>query len=133
MWGIAKVIPHHVTVYWLSTYLCFGLFLAGTLCAALGVLAFRRAGTTVDPRVPEQSAILVTSGIYRVSRNPMYLGFLCMLCGWAACLGSVFSLVGVVLFVLYMNRFQIATEERYMQEKFGAVYLRYKTQVRRWL
>jgi|SRR5690554_3463379 len=133
MWAVANPVPTSNAVHGAAFYLSVGLLLAGVICAALGVIAFRQAGTTVDPRVPEQSAHLVTTGIYQVSRNPMYLGFLLMLCAWAVLLSSLLSAAFIVVFVLYMNRFQIIPEERFMQEKFGAVYAQYKTQVRRWL
>ncbi len=109
------------------------LALLGAVIAVLGVWEFRSAGTTVDPRIPEQSASLVVRGVYRFSRNPMYLGFLLLLCAWAVFLSSLAALVMLPVFVLYMNRFQIAPEERYMREKFAETYAAYQARVRRWL
>ncbi|MBZ9613176.1 methyltransferase family protein [Rheinheimera maricola] len=105
----------------------------GIAVALSGVLAFRRANTTVDPRVPEQSSSLVIRGIYRYSRNPMYLGFLLLLTAWAFYLSSAAALALLPLFVWYMNRFQIAPEERHLLQKFGNEYQAYTQQVRRWL
>lgn len=111
-----------------------GMFAGAGIAVALsGVLAFRRAKTTVDPRVPQQSSSLVIRGIYRYSRNPMYVGFLLLLMAWAFYLTSAAALALLPLFVLYMNRFQIAPEERHLLRKFGAEYQAYLTQVRRWL
>ncbi|HEX5792793.1 MAG TPA: isoprenylcysteine carboxylmethyltransferase family protein, partial [Rheinheimera sp.] len=97
-----------------------GIFAGAGIAVALsGVLAFRRANTTVDPRVPQQSSSLVIRGIYRYSRNPMYVGFLLLLMAWAFYLMSEAALALLPLFVLYMNRFQIAPEERFLLQKFG--------------
>lgn len=111
------------------------LFLAstGVAFALLGVLEFWSAGTTVDPRVPDQSASLVTGGVYRISRNPMYAGFLLMLVGWGVFLGNIAGFLLLPVFVMYMNRFQIAPEERHMREMFGEEYLHYEAAVRRWI
>lgn len=106
---------------------------AGAIIAVLGVVEFRRVGTTVDPRVPDQSANLVVSGVYRLSRNPMYLGFLLVLVAWGLFLGSIISLLLIPAFVLSMNYFQIFPEERFMREKFGDSYETYVTKVRRWI
>jgi len=114
-------------------WLALSFLLFGVVVALLGVLTFRRANTTVDPRYPEKSASLVVSGIYRYSRNPMYLGFLLILLAVACFLAHALAFVWLPLFVLYMNRFQILPEERFMQQKFAAQFSQYKTQVRRWL
>ncbi|MEH8017197.1 isoprenylcysteine carboxylmethyltransferase family protein [Rheinheimera muenzenbergensis] len=106
---------------------------AGAAIALAGVLAFRRANTTVDPRVPEQSSSLVVRGIYRYSRNPMYVGFLLLLMAWAFYLTSVAALALLPLFVWYMNKFQIVPEERHLLQKFGNEYQAYCKSVRRWL
>lgn len=113
--------------------LATGFAAAGIAVALAGVLAFRRANTTVDPRVPQQTSSLVARGIYRYSRNPMYLGFLLLLAALACYLMSAAALLLLPLFVLYINRFQIAPEERFLLQKFGTEYQVYVSQVRRWL
>ena len=105
----------------------------GLAIALAGVLAFRSARTTVDPRFPDKAAAIVTEGIYRRTRNPMYLGLLCVLFGWAVFLGNFLSLACLPAFVLYMNRFQIDPEERAMDSNFGRAYRSYKDSVRRWI
>lgn len=115
-----------------TTVLALCLAVTGIAVALAGVLAFRRAKTTVDPRVPQQSSSLVLVGIYRYSRNPMYLGFLLLLAAFACYLQSILGLALLPLFVLYMNRFQIMPEERFLLQKFGADYQAYLTQVQRW-
>jgi protein-S-isoprenylcysteine O-methyltransferase Ste14 len=76
---------------------------------------------------------MVTSGVYRHTRNPMYLGMLCLLGAWAAWLGNAAALLGLPAFVAYMNRFQIAPEERALAQRFGAAFDAYAARVRRWL
>lgn len=102
------------------------------ICLA-GVASFRLAQTTVNPLAPEQATALVQSGIYRYTRNPMYLGFALVLLAWAALLAAPLSLLGVAGFVLYLDRLQIAPEERALAELFGAEYAGYCKRVRRWL
>lgn len=106
--------------------------LAGVVAATAGVLEFRRARTTVNPVTPSASSSLVTSGIYRISRNPMYLGFLLILTGWALFLANLYAAALVPLFVLYMNRFQIIPEERALLRIFGDQFTAYAAKVGRW-
>lgn len=109
------------------------LMVLGLFCITLGVIEVKRLGTTVDPTRPQRATTLVTSGIYRFSRNPMYLGFLLLLSGWSACLllpqGGLLGL----LLVLYLNRFQIKPEERVLTQRFGRSFAEYCTRTRRWL
>ena len=109
------------------------LFGIGLAVAASGIYAFGRAQTTVSPTRPEGASQLVTGDAYRLTRNPMYLGMALWLAAWAVLLGSFPSLVFIPLFVLYLNRFQIAPEERVLVQKFGDTYRTYQTRVRRWL
>jgi len=107
--------------------------LAGGAVAAAGARAFRRAATTVNPLKPHKASSLVTTGVYRFTRNPMYLGLLCVLAGWTVFLAAPLALAGPVAFVLYIGRFQIAPEERVLSSLFGADYAAYRARVRRWL
>lgn len=106
---------------------------AGIGVIAAGILAFRRARTTIDPLHPERASALVAAGIYRHTRNPMYLGMLLVLLGWAAYLADPFTLLGPLAFALYLTRFQILPEERALSARFGAGFEAYRAQVRRWL
>ena len=87
----------------------------------------------MNPLKPETSSRLVTSGIYRHTRNPMYLGMAVVLLGWAAWLGSAWSLLGIAMFAAYITRFQILPEETALQRIFGAEFDEYRERVRRWL
>ncbi len=109
------------------------LVIAGGIAGFVGIFSFRVAHTTVDPRTPGAARVLVTAGIYRFTRNPMYVGIFIILLAWFVFLGNLLSIVMLPLFVLYMNRFQIVPEERTLAEKFGDDYLKYQQDVRRWL
>ncbi len=106
---------------------------AGIALALAGIGTFRRADTTIHPTHPERTSTLVTTGVYRLSRNPMYLGLALVLCGWAAWLSNLAAAALVTVFVVYMNRYQIVPEERALCERFGNRYEAYRDSVRRWL
>ncbi|MBY0613526.1 MAG: isoprenylcysteine carboxylmethyltransferase family protein [Beijerinckiaceae bacterium] len=97
------------------------------------IRAFRQARTTINPVDIEAASSLVTDGIFRYTRNPMYVSLAALLTGLAILLATPIAFLGPVAFVLYIWRFQIVPEERVMQLKFGKSYADYKTRVRRWL
>ena len=133
MWQFARLLPR-VEVDDTVRLVLAGLFLTDALfCALAGVYCFRRAHTTVDPLHPDKASRLVSGGIYRVSRNPMYLGFALLLLAWAVFLASPWMLLGVPAFMLYIGRFQIQPEERALETLFGQEFRDYRAQVRRWL
>lgn len=109
------------------------LALVGVGVSMVGVWSFKRAETTVNPLKPETTSALVNSGVYRFTRNPMYLGFLMMLLGWAVFLANTLAAIGPPGFVWYMNRFQIIPEERALAARFGEAFWAYAERVRRWL
>lgn len=119
--------------------LSWRLLLAVTLAAVgvgivlSGVVSFAHAKTTMNPLCPENASALVTSGVYRYTRNPMYLGFLAILIGWAVFLANGFSALLLPAFVFYMNRFQIGPEEKALLRRFGSGFSDYCNSVRRWL
>ena len=98
-----------------------------------GAYEFQKAKTTLNPTTPAATSSVVASGIYRVSRNPMYVGFLLVLTGWAIFLSHPLPFLLLPAFVAYMNRFQISPEERVLSARFGDEYDTYKQSVRRWL
>ena len=109
------------------------LGLAGAIVAIAGVVAFKKHKTTVNPFTPERSSSLVASGIYKYTRNPMYLGFFLLLAGWAALLSNLVALALLPAFIAYMNRFQIQPEERALKQQFGTEFQTYMQRVRRWV
>jgi protein-S-isoprenylcysteine O-methyltransferase Ste14 len=105
----------------------------GALVVVQGARTFWQNKTTINPVDLKSASALVTSGVFRYSRNPMYVGFATVLVGWAVCLAAPSAILGPVAFVLFTNRFQIVPEERVMLAKFGQAYDDYRVQVRRWL
>lgn len=103
------------------------------VCALAAFFGFVRSRTTINPLQPERASVLVTDGIYRYTRNPMYLSLLLLLLGYAVELWSWPALLGPVAYVTYITRFQILPEERVLEDKFGADYRAYKRKVRRWI
>ena len=110
-------------------WICAGL---GGAIGFLAVIQFLRAGTSLDPKHPEKSTVLVVKGVYNFSRNPMYLGLLLLLLSWGLHLGNAFNTIVAALFVAFMNRFQIVAEEAVLEKKYGAAYRSYCALVRRW-
>lgn len=108
------------------------LFLLSGFIIISGVYSFRLAKTTVNPIKPEQASALVTSGIYRVTRNPMYLGFALALFAWAIFLNNLYTVGLVVAFIIYLTYLQIIPEERILTKVFGDEFFKYQQQVRRW-
>lgn len=106
---------------------------AGLLIDLVSVAAFVRARTTVNPLAPDKANALVVGGLYRFSRNPMYLGMLMILLGWAAYLAQPLTLAVAAAFVVLIEVLQIRPEEKALEEKFGEDYRAYKKRVRRWL
>ena len=109
------------------------VLIAGICFSLPAVRSFRRAGTTLNPVKIEDASDLVTGGIYRISRNPMYVGVTLVLCAWCIFLDCLWTLVGPAVFVAYVTRFQILPEERALAVKFGERYREYRRHVRRWL
>ena len=112
-----------------------GLVLSATgfciLMASVG--QFFRSRTTVNPTAPKNSTTLVTTGLFRFSRNPMYLAMALELGAVGLFLGSLGAFVGVFLFIIWMTIVQIPTEERVLRRVFGTEYDDYLQKVRRWI
>ena len=106
---------------------------AGLVFAAAAMLRFRAARTTINPMDPGKASQLVTGGVYRLSRNPMYLGLTLLLIGWALWLGSASPWVVPPLFALVITVVQIVPEEQALGRLFGEPYAEYRRRVARWL
>ncbi len=133
MWLLSNYLPT-LSISNTIRYAGLAIFLtSGVLIILIGGLRFKAVNTTVNPITPNTSSSLVTSSIYKYSRNPMYVGFLMILIGWAVFLSSLFALTLTAVFIIYMNHFQIKPEERALESIFGHEYLHYKSKVRRWL
>lgn len=133
MWLVTSVTPIVPLTDFVRVPVAGVLAACGVAFGLAGSLAFRRAGTTVNPLKPERASRLVTSGVYRITRNPMYLGLLLGMVALAAYFAAPSALTGPVIFAMYVVRFQIEPEERALEAKFGSAYADYKRRVRRWL
>lgn len=133
MWAVARALPSLRFDFAGRVLLAVALVLAAGAFGLAGLRAFRRARTTANPLRPERASALVTDGIYRRTRNPMYVALAVALLGWAVHLGHALAPLGVLLFVAWMNRFQIAPEERALARLFGADFEHYVREVPRWL
>lgn len=133
MWGVDHQAP---SLRWIGTpwnrlgWLLIGLGLAVDLHS---IFLFIRTRTTVNPLQPATASHLVVSGIYRISRNPMYLGLVLALSGWAWLLGSPVCLMLAFLFARVLAIVQIAPEEAALRNRFGASYDEYCRRVNRWI
>ena len=132
MWGATLVAPSASGPSF-RVPLAIVLAIAGLALSTSGRLAFRNAKTTANPLKPQAATSLVVAGIYKATRNPMYVGLALVLVGWAVFLWSAWALLGPVGFVAYIARFQIAPEERALGVLFGEEYSAYKSRVRPWL
>lgn len=144
-----KLLPPHLALVGLVVMIPLRLFLPGSefppvvrgagLLAGLAGIAllfggsrrFRRLGTNI--RTFDEPGMLVTDGLFRLSRNPMYLGFFLVLLGAALALGAVTTLVAPVAFLVIANVWYVPFEERALRAKFGELYERYQRSTRRWL
>jgi protein-S-isoprenylcysteine O-methyltransferase Ste14 len=136
MWLAAWATPTLRFVFPARSFFSVAFVVTGGVISGLGIASFRRAKTTVNPMKPDSSSSLVMSGvagIYTYTRNPMYLGFLFILVGWAIFLSNVLAFFLLPGFILYMNRFQIEPEEKALASRFGEVFVSYASRVRRWL
>lgn len=133
MWGIAQVAPTVPLPGSLRIGLVLVLLCVGGAFDLAGLIAFRRAKTTINPLRPQKSSALVSDGVYHITRNPMYVGMVLVLLAWGAYLACPWTLVMPALFVAYITRFQIQPEERALHRLFGADYAAYCARVRRWL
>jgi protein-S-isoprenylcysteine O-methyltransferase Ste14 len=133
MWALSLFTPQLPLPTLLRVLVALAIALAGGAFSLAGLVSFRRARTTVNPMKPAAASSLVSSGVYRFTRNPMYVGLLLVLVGWAAFLSAPWALLGPLAFFAYIRRFQVAPEERALTELFGAQYSEYKAKVRRWL
>jgi protein-S-isoprenylcysteine O-methyltransferase Ste14 len=109
----------------------FVLVVIGFLFGVAALLAFRKARTTLDPH--GKVSAIVTEGVYRFTRNPIYLGFFLMVIGLPLNSGSYWGILLAPVFVMSMNSLVIEKEEAYLEKKFRDVYTSYKSRVRRWL
>ncbi len=132
MWAVGAWLPFGDFEFFGRKWLLWILMIGALLIAGIAVIQFFVSRTTLNPAHPAKTTKLVTSGIYKYSRNPMYLALLMILLSWALWLGNAFNTLTAAGFVYYMNAYQIKPEEKQLNKLFGAEYRQYCTQVRRW-
>ena len=133
MVALARAFPAASIALPLRVPAAIALAVLGGVIAIAGVIAFRAHRTTVNPMRPESAATVVIGGVYRFSRNPMYLGLLLALAGLALYVSNALAMLLLPAFVACMNRVQIEPEERALAARFGEQYAAYRARVRRWV
>ena len=133
MWLVASPALPFTAPFGLRASLAVALAVIGQGISIAGIVSFRRARTTINPLKPGATSALVRSGVFRFTRNPMYLGLLLTLAGWAAWLWSPVSVLFLPVFVLYIDRFQIGPEQRALTKLFGVEFAAYRASVRKWI
>ena len=133
MWAVSRFTKTYPLLGHARVGTAIAILVVGIAFMAMGVLALRRSRTTLNPTQPNTTSALVIGGVYRITRNPMYLGLFFVLIAIGLLLSSSWSLLGALAFALYIDRFQVVPEERALIELFGDEYAAYKANVRRWL
>lgn len=133
IWVIGPLVPGLSFKFPGQQAIAAGLVAIGVVLDLVCVADFFRRRTTVNPLHPEKAARLITSGAYRMSRNPMYLGLSLALLGWAFFISNAAGVLVVPVFMFYLTQFQIKPEEQALEQLFGADYHAYAAKVRRWL
>ncbi len=133
MWLLNQHLP---IVHWISSpwnKVGIAIALLAIVLDLSSLYLFLKKQTTINPMNPKGTQGLVSGGLYQYSRNPMYVGLLMILFGYAIWLGSITPFLVLPLFYWLITEMQIKPEETILEEKFGTEYLDYKNSVRRWL
>ncbi len=133
MWATSRALPGFSFRVWGGIWTALMPVGLGVGIVTAGVVSFRLHRTTMNPLKPQAATTIVTTGIYRFTRNPMYLGIVLVLVGWTVYLANVAAAPWLIAFVAYMTKFQIEPEERTLLALFGREYTEYAAKVRRWL
>ena len=132
-WALARYTPEFAFALPGRLPIAALLVLLGFALEMAGIIVFRKARTTVNPLSPDKATSIVQAGPYKFTRNPMYVGMAIFLLAYCVYLANPLSVLPVVAFVVYITRFQIIPEERFLLSKFGESYASYTRSVRRWL
>jgi protein-S-isoprenylcysteine O-methyltransferase Ste14 len=133
MWLASELVTPVALPFFVRVSVAVVIASAGLVSGVSGMRAFVGAKTTMNPFKPSATSSLVTGGVYRITRNPMYLSLLLYLLAWSVYLSTWLAVLFVPVFVVYITEFQIKPEERTLSSLFGAEYASYKERVRRWL
>jgi len=133
MWVLSKSIDQVNFDFNGINELALLFLICGFIIILLAVNQFRDAKTTIHPQIPYKTSFLVHKGIYKYTRNPMYLGLVLILVSVAFCLRNIVGFSIIPLFILFITKYQIIPEEEVLESIFGKEYLRYINKVRRWI
>ena len=133
MWGISKMFRYASVESGVTGPLSLFVLIVGLAIGLSAIVSFRKAKTTVNAMKPQNTTRLVDAGIYKLSRNPMYLGVLLILTSGAIWSGNSINLAVLIFFVGYITKFQIVPEEKALAELFPENFVAYKSKVRRWI
>ena len=133
MWGVTKIATTKQLDFEMQKNVSRLFFALGVIVGIIALYAFRMARTTVDPTHPEKASKLVIVSIYKVTRNPMYLGMLLILIGFAIRLGNLYTLPVIAFYIWFITTYQIKPEEEALKTLFGQEYIDYCNNVRRWI
>lgn len=133
MWFVAHGPYSYLVAIPFAPGLAIALAGSGAAVAGSAIRQFKSAETTINPLQPQDATSLVDTGIFGVTRNPMYLGLLLILSGWAVWLQSAANILILIAFVLYITFLQIKSEEGALRKLFGETYADYCSRVSRWI
>ena len=133
MWVVHRYLPLlHIHVPY-SNEVFGAILMVAAVIFCLAAYQLWRHRTTINPMQLHRTSVLVTGGIYRWSRNPIYLADLLVLCAWLIWLGAWMNVAWIIAFVAYITKYQIIPEEESLQTRFGEEWQRYRGRVRRWV
>jgi protein-S-isoprenylcysteine O-methyltransferase Ste14 len=132
MYLLAEFLPVGYFEFFGRKFLIKALLFLAVVISSIALVQFYLAGTTTNAKDPSKASSLVSNGVYKFSRNPMYLGLLLILLAWGLWLGNAFNVLLAAGYVSYMNAFQIQPEESSLAILFGKEYQHYCIKVRRW-
>jgi protein-S-isoprenylcysteine O-methyltransferase Ste14 len=133
MWWLEKLLAVGAFTSDIQPLLAIVFMGSGIGMMLVAAFSFYKSKTTINPLDPSKASHLITTGLFGFSRNPIYLADLLVLIAWAIWLGNIFNIALLVVFIVYINRFQIAPEERALGILFGDAYREYCSRVRRWI
>ncbi len=133
MWWLDKLVPQFSFYFMGQLSFAIIIGLMGLAIDIIAIISFLKTKTTINPLAPQNTNSIVTTGLYRYSRNPMYVGLFCLLVAAALWLGNILNVFLLLIFLFLITVFQIKPEEAILAKKFGASYQHYCQRVRRWL
>ena len=133
MYFISSIFSSLNIDFMFQIFLSIETAVSGFVLIVAASYVFTEKSTSINPMKPESASTLVTNGVYKFTRNPMYLGIVVILFAWLVFLGNILNIINILLFILYMNKYQIIPEEGALEKLFGDEYLSYCAKVKRWL